>query len=1315
MSEVSRPDASQSDDSFSDFSESLAEAAARLRRELEQLERAHSSDVTSRIDDLKDLERRELDLLGSAEDDNARSLSVGALLARLRHWEEICERHRLDNVAEECRQLEEKVVSEAAGRWASDCTEMLNQADANALFRRLLETNQLLSDTVNRDGVPPDALSGVAVAQGELQSNLSNRCRTVPPTAESLESWSRLLADHCVTVLTALDDLPPDKAARQLDDAVALARWYLTDIDTKRTTSGNRIRKKLKRLRAELQERRLNARLEQKFGRRAVAFSERLIFVLICLVLALMTIEWTVPLSPGTLRWFVILDTAACVVFLLEFFVKLSLAEGRVRWFTRHMFVDLIPSIPVGLLTSGFIDSGDLIRAGRVLRYARLPRLIRYVRILRPVIRFIRALGLMARGLDRLVRRYSHILNLNVILHPTQAEYAKAARRRAQGALETRLLDRQLVEAWGTLLIEAPDDQQGIVAHERLAVLERASGRRELGFEEGIHRTTVSRDLPAELLLDQMEALDPALVEPVLGEGLTTQFARVIRSMSAAPLRWFPIIRSCVPKETTGLPDEVVVAEASHRSAAFFRKFHDLWFWISDLYGTVTPSQFVDRLGGLLVKSSFRPAQRLILFGGFLLIVEGVLRLLALAYGEAAKQAAESVADPGVLEAVRDFLKRFVGTTLLVLGSVCFFILAIGWWMQRVAREATEFYEKSVLAQFLLLTETIRSRRLNRDARQLYLRVLRPDWPTESSSSGDGESTDQDTDRIEALTTRLTTSMVRCESPAAEAGSFPFLDRLVMLYRDWLDGAMFTSNDTRTTNQLLGNTALRQLLLTSRRITRRELKSFQQVDLENQKSLLKGPYLWFHFIANSLSHSVAALIVDYNRKAVPLHEIELCTAEEKQAYSTWLGTATSGEEILEVPKDAEVHYVTTAFTALHFLDPDPDRESEIEARFGPAVLERMKRDRSLLIRRTFGTLPMHLRPRSERVVNLFAIYEGWISGGRIFLVPVFLLIHGTKLLGRLIRWLWEAVQDLRHPERRTVHIDAAQADFRVAVRKIARIRGPVAAHLSRLRAMFDPAWLGIPLPGEETTRLRGANARADLQILQLGPGLKREIEAERQRAQENMRLLDVVLATGLLRRIATARGLQPDALSTRQHLRAAGIAVHADLRGVRRHLLGQTLLEHVYQTTEAVPSWRDRLKPRFRLRRAFKAWWQKHGDVLATSRESSGGNSAREGGNSETSVSRPEGHRRAAAWKATLRNEDGVADALLAWAQHGDNLVAEGERRLGDILVHPDRLTEQLLTLRTLQTLSLLDLLHYREQVFEIGDYPAEQRDEYFA
>ena len=47
----------------------------------------------------------------------------------------------------------------------------------------------------------------------------------------------------------------------------------------------------------------------------------------------------------------------------------------------------------------------------------------------------------------------------------------------------------------------------------------------------------------------------------------------------------------------------------------------------------------------------------------------------------------------------------------------------------------------------------------------------------------------------------------------------------------------------------------------------------------------------------------------------------------------------------------------------------------------------------------------------------------------------------------------------------------------------------------------------------------------------------------------------------------------------------------------------------------------------------------------------------------------------------------------------------EGERRLGEILQHPGRITEQLLTLRMIETLTVLDVLHYREHIFKLGQY----------
>jgi hypothetical protein len=46
-----------------------------------------------------------------------------------------------------------------------------------------------------------------------------------------------------------------------------------------------------------------------------------------------------------------------------------------------------------------------------------------------------------------------------------------------------------------------------------------------------------------------------------------------------------------------------------------------------------------------------------------------------------------------------------------------------------------------------------------------------------------------------------------------------------------------------------------------------------------------------------------------------------------------------------------------------------------------------------------------------------------------------------------------------------------------------------------------------------------------------------------------------------------------------------------------------------------------------------------------------------------------------------------------------------GERVLADLVRHPERITGMLVTLRTVQTLSLLDILLYREHVYRLGRY----------
>jgi len=1228
---------------------------AELRHRLETLERFGPADLTGRCESLAKLESDVVELLAARDDGDVTTLGLGTMLGWLKHWRTLCERNQLEDSAVECARLATDSLQQAASVWHDRVLAESETADAAALFQHLMRTRQFLFDIESREGAATRTERPVEELRDALREHMQTRLTAEQPDEAQLNQWSELIVDQCAAILTAIDELPPDRAAVQLELAIDAAGWHLKHIDKRKCRATSRIRVKLKRLRAELQERRLSVRMESIFGLRLVAFTERLILSLIILVVVIMATEWTVTLPDRTLFWLNVVDAGACAVFLLEFSVRLCLVSGRWSWFRRHFLIDLIPSIPVGMLSIG-LTQADVLRAGRLARFIRLSRLVRYVRVLRPVIQVVRAFGLMARGIDRLVRGHSHVLNGNVILYPTLEETQRYLGRLQREDVELQTLQQRILHAWGTCLSEASDDTaRANVSTARVAFLTYTYNDKLIRFDEGASSASGVRDIPAQALLDQMEALEPALVAPMLGEVLTAQLAGVVRRLATAPFKWLPIIRGLVPGNAADLDDVTAVAAAARRSARYLRKFYDTWFWASDLYGTVTPSQFVDRVGALLVKSSSRPAYRLALFGSVLLLTEGIFQVATL----------------DALEPIRHFLKNFVGTTVMVVGGVCIVVLSVGWWLQRVAREATEFYERSVLGQFLLLTDSIRAEQLDRDAGLLFDRVLMPDWP-HGAAEPDREQ------RVAELAELLRSSMTHSAAGTAR-DEFPFLDRLTLMYRDWLDGAMFTKSDTRATTQMLGNTALRQLLLTSHRLTKKDMKALSLVDLENQKSPFKGPYLWFQFISQSIAHSVACLLVEYNRRAIPLDELEHCSDDLKSAYTSWLGTATTIETDTTNPSEEESRYVTTAFTALHFLDPDERREAEVESRFGPAVLHRMKMDRSLMIRRTFGTFPMHLRPRGERVVNLFALYEGWIAGGRVFLLPLFLLFAGLKGLGRLIAWIYHAAQDIRYPERRAIRIDAAQADFSVAERKINRIRGPVAAACARLRAALDPAWLGTPLPGERATLLRGSDAVTDLLFLKLGPSLERVVQAERLRSEDNMRRLGRALSDGLLEKIAQQRGLPASAFSSRVHLRAAGIAVHADLFGVRSRLFALPLLREVFATTQARPRWKDRFRLRFRLRSAFKRYWATHG------------------------TSDPLTRRRA--WRATLTNENGVDAALHAWAEHGDEVAAVGEQLLGDVLSHPGRITEHLLALRTIQTFTVLDVLHYREQIRELGQY----------
>jgi hypothetical protein len=1172
---------------------------------------------------------------------------AAAVLADVQQMRSACERLGLDECVRRADAVIAGHVEKSARAWGEGLRPELGRLDADGCFRSLIETTAL--DLEARRHMPGGRTDGETFLEfrATLRVALVQAARKSPPGADVRAEWTRELIDRGDTALTSVEGEPPDRAAALLGVVEADITWHLEHVETAGGPNRRRLLRKRWQLRVEQQERVLQGRLQRRFGPTLVRRFERLILVLIALVVPLVFVEAAADLSRTTQIWINVFDGAACLLFLTEFFVKLWYVPGKWLWFRRHALIDLVPSIPIGLLLFTFPAAGGVnawIKGFRLWRFAR----------------YLRAFGLVSRGLDRLARQYGHLLNQNVILYPTREELARSWAAVPVRATGLRRLRRELRDCWKHLVRTADEGERLRVAMSRLDVLEDVLDRSvACGADVRRRAPGHAREVAAEVLIDNLVVMTAEDAEAALGDELVSQTARIVRAAAWAPLRWLPIISSVVPRLTAGMSDAEITAATARRCGRLLKRLHGAWFWVADLYGTVTPSQFVDRVGTMLVRSSSRPAYRLVMFGGLY-----VLTLLLIAWLRITE-----------LDPVKLFLERSVGPLVLVLGIVAGLVLGVGIWLQRVAQEATEFYERSAKAQFLHLTEVIRSRYLRRDAGVLYDRILRSEWCPDPGSCGPLRDHHLAV-VLEHIHGSLTEATVGTDDDALYRG----FDTVLLLYRDWLDGAILTDNDTRSTSQLLGNPAVRQIIMLSGRIGRGEEKRLQRLDLERQKALFGGPYLWFNFICRAVAHSVASLLVDYNQNAVRLTELPLLGPPARQRYNRWLGAAT--EESLKTTDTDEArveeHYVTTVFTALHFLDFDPQRDAEVAQEFGEPVLARLRRDRSFLIRTIFGTYPMHNRPKEQRVVNLYSLYGSWLSGGRLVLLPLFVAMLGLRLLWALLKWIGRSVQEVRRPEKRRDHSEAAQAHFLTAVRKVERIRGPVVYAGLRLRARLDAEYLGVPLPNLPPPPLP-ADVDIDLDFLHAEPDVIREVEDERRRAAADMDRLRVLFEGGLLARAARRRALPEDAFSSADHHRAAAVAYLSDMRGVRRHLSADRIVEEVIAQAVTEPPSAAPWRPAPRLRRAFRRYWKQHGigDRLG----------------------------RRAAWRAVRRNTWGAADSLMAAHRHGAKAADEGERLLGELLLHPSRIIDQLVTVRAIQTLAVLDVLNYREHIHALGRY----------
>jgi hypothetical protein len=1101
-----------------------------------------------------------------------------------------------------------------------------------ALARRLREAGALDREAIERGVEPPLRGDRAAAREAFLEA-----LRQAPPDEALRGRWAVELADRADAALLSLDDLPRDRARLLLAIEEEDLAWHAASVDAENA----RIRRKLRRLRAEREERELQERLEARFGPKRVARFERGMFLLLLLLLAIMFVDLFGDLSRGAYVALAAVEAAACSLFLLEFLVKLRMAPDRASFFRRHLLVDLVPSIPFGLILL-HRSVWDAAQAGRAARLFRLPRLAVYVAALRPLLRLFRAFAFLTRGADRFVRQHGALLNREVVIHPTREEREGMASD--ADAWRARRLRAEVNRLWRRILEATPPAGREEVARARVLALAPAPMEPPAA--------AAPRPLVAEELLHRLERIDGEELEAEMGPEFAGSVARTVRLFAAPPLRWLPGIRGYVPRLAPGMDDAEVAAAAARRLAERLGRRLRRRQWIADLHGVITPAQFVDRVGTAMVKGSFRPAWRLTVFGAVYLLIQ-------LLFGNV---------NSGFAGAVNRFLDRTLGPFLLVLGSVCVVVLGLGIWLRRIAGQATDFFDKSARAQFLETAESIKGRAIDRDAAILDRRVLAPENLLLGIAPAQGSA-----ERRQRFASGVREWLLEAQAGGRGGGAFDAMERAILLYREGLDGAILSESDTATTAQLLGSPALRNLRLESGRLSRAENRALGKLDLDRARSAFRGPYFWFGLLSQAVVQGAAHLLVDYNRHAIPHAEIAKAGPDERERYERWLAS----EAAAAVPSD-EVLSVTTAFTTIHFLDDDPRRDREVEARFGPRVLERLRRDRRDLFRTIFSTEPWHRLERSARSINLFEAYERWFVGGRALLLPFRLLRGALRRAAELLSWAGRAVREIRHPTFGADRAAAAEADFSAAERKIRRMRAPLVEACLLLRARCDPEYLGVPLPGSLSTPLPGADAESDLRFLRARRELEAAVETERRRAERDMARLGRLLDGGLRARLAAQVAGEGAELSPEQ-IRAAAVAYLGDLRGVRRNLSSAAILDEVFADAEKRPPLPRRLLPRLDLSRAFDDWWDRHGPKRRGAR--------------------------LRAWRAALWNVDGVADALLAYDRLGDMAEREGEATLAGYLRRPSRTTDSLVTLRAVQTLSLIDLLRYREHVHRLGGY----------
>ncbi len=1046
-------------------------------------------------------------------------------------------------------------------------------------------------------------------------------------------------------------------------------------------------------------------RLQRVLGTRLVKLCENIVLVMILGFLGLVALDWWIETAIDAsdaagdavetgrlLVWrhrLHLIDLVLCVFFQIDFFTRWGFAGWRGWYFRRHFFFESLPALPYALLLP-FLQSLIIMRLIRFDRFLRLPVLLRSLRVF----------AFFVRGADRTVERFRGILDRDVVIF-----HAKGLVEEPESPPQNRLLrledrHRRIFQSLYNDL-DWPDREP--ILRRRLAHLEveaRFCSRLGVPYRRGAGSAT--QEILFEEVIRRCLDCDVARSITYFGREGAQRLARWLRFLDVPVFRSAPVVRRLIPAARLPDPSQAVSQAVRATGQLLEEVLGAIRFW-GDVSGITTGPQILDRIASAMIVASRRPAIRLLLFGVLFLI----LSALAEMYGSG-----------GLLSSAVGNISRFLGTPIIILGSVCLVFFSIGMWFKRISGEALDAHLRTSDAHFYTLIKEWKRQRCAQDVRTLYRSVLLPERKYRLDVVEPPDSFEESR-WVRFLADPLAFDPERpARQPEVGDRWRPFLadrEMVLLYYRTFLDWPILHRDDAGASVQLLGNLVLNDIRIQTLGLSRRELRRLEKLNLGKIRHLSLGPYFWFRFITESLSIETAKLVIEYNSSCIPTDSVESATPDERRRFESFLearrpGGPTAYQRRTERSKGLSSHaLLTDEFSSLNFLTADDRRDEEVRRRFGEEVLAALRRDRRGLVRDVFGTRPYHALPRPQRVFNPYRLYHRYLGGARFVLLPLVVVLGSLRIAFAAAKQIFQLVDEVlggKHVLRSQL---SRSASFDVAVRKINRMRKPLFMEALKLRARIDLEYLGLRIPGYEFGR-KGVTYEDDLDYIGAADSERRPLEEMRRSALNDLRRFRLYLRErGWLDEGFLSFFLELDpggglGKSRGEVLRALATAYVNDHQALRTRVTTARLVKEFVETALEKPeTWGSRLEffvfgcllwflPRNRRRRRLLDEYCRNAD----SAEKLPVEARRKLSRVFLAVY-PEVERAVAvAVEASRRMES------------GEDSILEDLRRVAR---DHKAWTRRVITVRTLQTITVLDIQSYRDLVWKLGAYEEESSE----